>query len=496
MLNELLNGYCPDNRTWDEMYASGNIRAQYQGVVNFLEHLSIAELGKKEELARRLFMTQGITFTVYNSGEGIEKIFPFDIIPRIITGTEWAYIEKGIAQRLKALNLFLKDVYNEQFIIKDGIVPLSIIYSCPHFLREMVRFPIPHDIYVHIAGIDLIRDNDGTFYVLEDNLRTPSGVSYMLENREITKRIFPDLLPHINVRSVVEYPNILHKNLVSLAPRQNSQPTVVVLTPGIYNSAYFEHTTLARMMGVELVEGRDLVVDNHRVFMKTTTGLQQVDVIYRRVDDDYLDPLVFNGSSTLGVSGIMSAYRKGNVAIVNAVGNGVADDKAIYAYVPAMIRYYLNEEPILKNVPTHQLGNAEEREYVFSNMNRMVIKKTNESGGYGMLMGHTATDEEISKFQAAIIKDPRQFIAQPIISLSSSPCYMNGKLQPRRVDLRPYALCGPGGIQIVPGGLTRVALREGSLVVNSSQGGGSKDTWVLTGSPAGEAGPGPMTNGA
>ncbi|NII29633.1 circularly permuted type 2 ATP-grasp protein [Pseudoflavitalea sp. X16] len=480
LTNELLNGYCPDKNTWDEMYDTGAVRHQYSGVVDFLQHLSVEELGKKEEQAKRLFMTQGITFTVYNSGEGIEKIFPFDIIPRIITATEWNYIEKGIQQRLKALNLFLKDVYHEQFIIKDGLVPLSIIYSCPHFLREMVRFPVPYDIYVHIAGIDLIRDNDGTFYVLEDNLRTPSGVSYMLENREITKRIFPDLLPLMNVRSVMEYPNILHKNLVSMAPRQNNNPTVVLLSPGIYNSAYFEHTTLARMMGIELVEGRDLVVDNHRVYMKTTGGLQQVDVIYRRVDDDFLDPLVFNASSALGVSGIMSAYRKGNVAIVNAVGNGVADDKAIYSYVPAMIRYYLNEEPILKNVPTYQLGNVEEREYVFKNMNTMVIKKTNESGGYGMLMGHTASDKEISDYQAAILKDPRQFIAQPTISLSSAPCYMNGKLQPRRVDLRPYALCGPNGIRIVPGGLTRVALREGSLVVNSSQGGGSKDTWVLT----------------
>ena len=281
----------------------------------------------------------------------------------------------------------------------------------------------------------------------------------------------------------MEYPNILHRNLVSLSPRHNVSPTIVLLTPGIYNSAYFEHTTLARLMGVELVEGRDLVVDNHKVYMKTTGGLQQVDVIYRRVDDEFLDPLVFNPGSMLGVSGIMSAYRKGNVAIVNAIGNGVADDKAIYTYVPAMIRYYLNEEPILKNVPTYQLGNPEERDYVFSNMHNMVIKKTNESGGYGMLMGHTATDEERGIYKNEIVKDPRNYIAQPIISLSSAPCYMQGRLQPRRIDLRPYALCGPAGIEIVPGGLTRVALREGSLVVNSSQGGGSKDTWVLAGSP-------------
>ena len=477
--SELLSAYYVDALTWDEMYKDAAVRDQYKGVVDFMQQLNIEELNKKEEMARSLFMSQGITFTVYSSGEGIEKIFPFDIIPRIITAAEWNYIEKGIKQRLQALNLFLKDVYNDQFILKDGIVPIEMIYSCPHYLREMQGFPVPYHIYVHIAGIDLIRNNDGTFYILEDNLRTPSGVSYMLENREITKRIFPDLLPRNNVRTVTEYPNILHKNLVSLSPRQIAHPTIVVLTPGVYNSAYFEHTTLARLMGVELVEGRDLVVSNHRVYMKTTAGLQQVDVIYRRVDDEFLDPLVFNPASMLGVAGIMSAYRKGNVAIVNAVGNGVADDKAIYAYVPAMIRYYLNEEPILKNVPTYQIGNEEEREYVFTNMNKMVIKKTNESGGYGMLMGHTASEEEILRYKAEMLRDPRQYIAQPIISLSSSPCYMNGKLQPRRIDLRPYALCGPEGIQIVPGGLTRVALKEGSLVVNSSQGGGSKDTWVL-----------------
>ncbi len=477
----LLNNYLVDTNTWDEMYSNNTIRDQYKGVVEYLQQLTTDELAKKEDQAKRLFMSQGVTFTVYSSGEGIEKIFPFDIIPRIITSAEWSYIEAGIKQRLRALNLFLKDVYHQQFIIKDGIVPADMVYSCPHYLREMHQFPVPHDIYVHIAGIDLIRNNDGTFYILEDNLRTPSGVSYMLENREIIKRIFPDMLPRNNVRTVMEYPTILHKNLVSLSPRQTAHPTIVVLTPGIYNSAYFEHTTLARLMGVELVEGRDLLVDNHRVYMKTTTGLQQVDVIYRRVDDDFLDPLVFNPSSALGVAGIMSAYRKGNVAIVNAVGNGVADDKAIYAYVPDMIKYYLNQEPILKNVPTYQLGNTEHRDHVFKNITQMVIKKTNESGGYGMLMGHAAEEEEVVKYKEEVMKDPRQFIAQPIISLSSAPCYMNGKLQPRRVDLRPYALCGPSGIEIVPGGLTRVALREGSLVVNSSQGGGSKDTWVLAG---------------
>jgi uncharacterized circularly permuted ATP-grasp superfamily protein len=472
--------YSPISGVWDEMYGENSqVREHYSKVIDYISRESADDLNKKEELAKRLFMSQGITFTVYNSGEGIEKIFPFDIIPRIITASEWAFVEKGIKQRLTALNHFLKDVYNSQFIIKDGIVPIEMIYSCPHFIREMYQLKVPYDIYIHISGIDLIRDHDGTFYVLEDNLRTPSGVSYMLENREITKRLFPDLLPQCGVRSVTEYPTILFKNLLALSPRQIHNPTIVLLSPGIYNSAYFEHTTLARLMGVELVEGRDLVVNNHKVYMKTTIGLKQVDVIYRRVDDDYLDPLVFNPSSMLGVAGIMGAYRKGNVAIVNAIGNGVADDKAVYTYVPDMIRYYLNEEPILKNVPTMQLGNRDEREHVFENINKMVIKKTNGSGGYGMLMGHAATELEIEEYKLEVLKDPRNFIAQPTISLSAAPCYMQGTLQPRRIDLRPYALYGPDGIEIVPGGLTRVALKEGSLVVNSSQGGGSKDTWVL-----------------
>ena len=478
-MNSLFDRYALTPHTWDEMYGPDGIRAAYQRVHAFLQEIPPAELARKEELAKRLFMSQGITFTVYSSGEGIEKIFPFDIIPRIITASEWALIERGIKQRLKALNIFLKDIYHDQFILKDGIVPMSLIYSCPHYLREIQGLPVPHDIYVHIAGIDLIRDADGSFFILEDNLRTPSGVSYMIENREITKRIFPDLIPENNVRPVTQYPNILHKNLVSLSPRQTANPTVVLLTPGMYNSAYFEHTTLARLMGVELVEGRDLVVDNHRVFMKTTGGLQQVDVIYRRVDDEFLDPLVFNPESMLGVSGILSAYRKGNVAIVNAPGNGVADDKAVYVYVPDMIRYYLNEEPILKNVPTYQLAKPDEYDYVLKNLNKMVVKKTNESGGYGMLMGHSASEEELMAYAKEIQKEPRLFIAQPVVSLSAAPCYLNDSVQPRRVDLRPFALCGPDGVEIVPGGLTRVALREGSLVVNSSQGGGSKDTWVL-----------------
>lgn len=477
---DFLQHYIPESGTWDEMFNSeSTIRQPYQKIIEYLSRESADDLNKKEELARKLFMSQGITFTVYNSGEGIEKIFPFDIIPRIITSQDWDFIEKGIKQRLKALNIFLKDIYSNMFIVKDGVIPIEMIYSCPYFLREMYNVKVPHDIYVHIAGIDLIRDSNGTFFVLEDNLRTPSGVSYMLENREITKRLFPDLLPKCKVRSVTEYPEILYKNLLAISPRQISNPTIVLLSPGVYNSAYFEHTTLARLMGVELVEGRDLLVENQRVYMKTTNGRQQVDVIYRRVDDEFLDPLTFNPDSILGVAGIMSAYRKGNVAIVNAIGNGVADDKAIYSYVPDMIKYYLNEEPLLSNVPTYQLANQEHKEYVFSNISKMVIKKTNGSGGYGMLMGHLATEEEIEAYKAHIDNDPRQYIAQPTINLSAAPCFLNKQLFPRRIDLRPFALCGPDGIEIVPGGLTRVALKEGSLIVNSSQGGGSKDTWVL-----------------
>jgi uncharacterized circularly permuted ATP-grasp superfamily protein len=462
------------------MCANREIRAHYKLFLESLEKASMVDLALKDDLAKKLFMSQGITFTVYSDGEGIEKIFPFDIIPRIITAVEWNHIEAGIKQRLRALNLFLKDIYHEQAIVKDKVIPAAMIQSCPYFLKEMVGVDVPFDIYTHISGIDLIRDSDGSFYVLEDNLRTPSGVSYMLENRNMTYRIFPGLLPKNNVRSVKDYPDLLLKNLLSLSNRQVSNPTVVLLTPGIFNSAYFEHTTLARLMGVELVEGRDLVVHDFKVYMKTTAGLKQVDVIYRRVDDEFLDPLVFNPNSMLGVSGLYYAYRKGNVAIINAPGNGVADDKAVYTFVPAMIKYYLNEEPILKTVPTYYMDDAEHFDHVFSQIRKMVIKKTNGSGGYGMLMGHVSTDQEIADYKLEVQKDPRQFIAQPMIQLSSVPCFIDGKIQPRHVDLRPFALYGPSGIEIVPGGLTRVALKEGSLVVNSSQGGGSKDTWVLT----------------
>jgi uncharacterized circularly permuted ATP-grasp superfamily protein len=475
----LFENYKTPPGLWDEMSTGQNIRQQYQKLYEAICPSDTDTLFQKEQLANELFMNQGITFTVYSDNAGIERIFPFDILPRIITNAEWMHIEKGIQQRLKALNLFLKDIYTNQQIIKDAVVPASLIASCPMFTREVFGITVPHDLYVIISGIDLIRGEDGTFYILEDNLRTPSGVSYMLENREVTKRLFPELLAQSQVKMVNNYPLELHNILLSLSPRPISNPTVVLLTPGIYNAAYYEHTFLARQMGIPLVEGRDLLVDNHKVYMKTTSGLKQVDVIYRRIDDEYLDPLVFNPNSALGVPGIMSAYRKGTVALVNAVGNGVADDKAVYAYVPDMIKYYLNEAPILPNVPTYQLSDAEQRQHVIKNMQQMVVKRTNQSGGYGMIMGNKATDEEIATGIKDIEANPRDFIAQPIIKLSTVPCFIDGKLTPRHVDLRPYALCGPSGIKIVPGGLTRVALREGSLVVNSSQGGGSKDTWVI-----------------
>ncbi|MCA0398737.1 MAG: circularly permuted type 2 ATP-grasp protein [Bacteroidetes bacterium] len=465
--------------SWDEMCMEEGIRSQYEQVLRTLNSLSAGILANKDKQASELFLQQGITFTVYSNDEGIERIFPFDLIPRIITGAEWAHIEAGIVQRLKALNLFLKDIYSDQQILKDGIVPAELIASCPQYTREVFGIKVPYDIFVHISGIDLIRGADGTFYVLEDNLRTPSGVSYMLENREVTKRLFPDMLSNSSVRMVNNYPLELYNILVSLAPRQIAHPTVVLMTPGVFNAAYYEHTFLARTMGIPLVEGRDLMVDNHKVYMKTTMGLQQVDVIYRRIDDDFMDPLVFRPDSALGVPGILGAYRKGNVALVNAFGNGVADDKAVYAYVPAMIKYYLNEEQILPNVPTFQMADTDARDHVFKNIHSMVIKRTNQSGGYGMLMGNSATDQDLADFVKAVEADPRNFIAQPIINLSTVPCFLNNRFEPRHVDLRPFALCGPGGIKIVPGGLTRVALREGSLVVNSSQGGGSKDTWVI-----------------
>ena len=388
-----LSGYPAINDIYDEMMSGNVVRNHYRDFVNGFSKFDVSEMDQKNDLAKKLFMTQGITFTVYNDGEGIEKIFPFDVVPRIIQSSEWEFIQKGIKQRLKALNIFLKDVYHQQFIIKDEVLPSSLVYTCPNYLREMINVDVPFDIYTHISGIDLIRDYDGSYYVLEDNLRTPSGVSYMLENRKMSYRLFPNILPNIKVKQVNIYPDLLIKNLLSFGRQISAKPNVVLLTPGIFNSAYFEHTTLARLMGIELVEGRDLVVQNHQVYMKTTKGLKKVDVIYRRVDDEFIDPLVFRQDSVLGVPGLYHAYRKGNVIIVNAMGNGVADDKAIYSYVPDMIRYYLGEEPILKSVPTYRMENMDERKYAIENMHKMVVKKTNESGGYGMLIGDKATDE-------------------------------------------------------------------------------------------------------
>lgn len=477
-VGDLIRGYHPKD-VMDEMAAPEGMRESYTNLVSHLQNMTIEELVQKDQHAAELFMNQGITFTVYSDNTGIERIFPFDIIPRIIAGKEWDTVERGIKQRLKALNMFLKDIYHEQEIIKSGIMPSHLIATCPHYTRQVYGIKVPYDIYVHIAGIDLIRGEDGKFYVLEDNLRTPSGVSYMLENRDVTKRIFADVMAKSQVRMINNYPLLLHNILMSLSPRSISDPVVVLLTPGIYNSAYYEHTFLARQMGIRLVEGRDLVVNNQKLFMKTTKGLEQVDVVYRRIDDEYLDPLTFNPDSILGVPGLTSAYRKGSVAIVNAMGNGVADDKAIYAYVPEMIKFYLHEEPILANVPTYQMSDADARAYVFDHIHQMVLKRTNQSGGYGMLMGEKATAEEIEDYIREVLENPRDFIAQPIINLSTVPCFINGRFYPRHVDLRPYALCGPNGIQVVPGGLTRVALKEGSKVVNSSQGGGSKDTWVI-----------------
>ena len=380
-------------------------------------------------------------------------------------------------QRIKALNLFLKDIYNEQFILKDKVFPSSLLISNNNFRREMISLKVPKDIYTHISGVDLIRNNDGKFYVLEDNLRTPSGVSYMLENRELTRRLYPNFFPKSKVYPVSNYPELLYNQLKTLSNK--SRPEIVLLTPGQYNSAYYEHTTLARLMGVELVEGRDLIIEDHYVYMKTASGLRKIDVIYRRIDDDYLDPLNFNSDSVLGLAGIMDSYRQGNVAIVNAPGTGIADDKASYIYVPKMIKYYLNEEPILNNIKTYQLSDTDQKQYVINNIEEMVVKRTDGSGGYDMLMGNSASSREIEKYILKIEENPGNFISQPILSLSTVPCLFNNNIEPRCVDLRPFAVYGSSGIKVCPGGLSRVALKKGSLVVNSSQGGGSKDTWII-----------------
>ncbi len=475
-----LNNYRPNKKMYDEMVDDTNkLRQVYTKFGKYLKDTSLSELTKLEDFSKQFFMDQGVTFTVYNDQKGVERIFPFDIIPRILSNNEWLKIESGIKQRIKALNLFIKDIYNEQYILKDNVIPTSLILSHENYLLQMNKLKVPHDIYTHISGIDLIRDIDGEFYVLEDNLRTPSGVSYMLQNREISRRLFPSLFPKFNIAPVSDYPAMLYNQLKTLSNRRN--PVIVLLTPGLYNSAYYEHTALARLMGVELVQGNDLVVEDNYVYMKTTSGLMRVDIIYRRIDDDYLDPLNFKSNSILGVAGIIDVYREGNIVIVNAPGSGIADDKATYIYVPEMISYYLNEKPILKNIKTYQLKDKKDREYVLDNIKNLVIKRTDGSGGYGMLIGQDANQKEIDDYILKIKKEPNKYIAQPTISLSSTPCLVDSHLSPRCVDLRPFAVYGANGIEVSPGGLTRVALKKGSLVVNSSQGGGSKDTWVLKG---------------
>ncbi len=423
--------------------------------------------------------TEGVTFTVYaGSDEGIERVWPFDLLPRIITATEWAPLEAGLKQRVRALNLFLADVYGPQQIFKDGVLPAGLVLSGKDFRPELRGITPPRGIYTHIAGIDFVRDENGRYLVLEDNLRTPSGVSYMIENRIVERRILPEFFDRYRVRRVEHYPALLLQALRHLSPRGQGCAEVVLLTPGVYNSAYFEHTFLAKEMGIELVEGSDLVAANDMVFMKTTRGLRRVDVIYRRIDDDFLDPLCFRSDSILGVAGLINAWRAGNVAIANAPGSGIADDKAVYPFVPDIIRYYLGERPILENVPTYQMSRADERAYVLDNLERMVVKAVSESGGYGMLMGPTSTPALRAEFTTRVRENPRNYIAQPVVPLSRHVCYLDGELESRHVDLRPFVIYGED-IQVVPGGLTRVALTKGSLIVNSSQGGGSKDTWVL-----------------
>ncbi|MCP5542107.1 MAG: circularly permuted type 2 ATP-grasp protein [Akkermansiaceae bacterium] len=466
---------------FDEMFVGEDesVFPHYQGLRERLGRLDDAEISEKQRRVDTSFLEQGVTFTVYGDDRGTERIFPFDLIPRIIPDTEWRTIEQGLTQRIIALNLFLHDIYHDERIIKEGIVPEEVVKSAAHYRPEMRGVDVPKDIYIHICGTDLIRDAEGRYLVLEDNGRCPSGVSYLLENREAMKRAFPRLYRDYGVRPVDHYPELLLKTLRHLSPRPGQAPVCVLLTPGVYNSAYFEHTFLARKMGIEIVEGRDLIVLDGFVYMRTTRGLVQVDVIYRRLDDDFLDPVVFRDDSMLGVPGIMDAYLKGNVALANAVGTGVADDKVTYAYVPEMIRFYLDQDPILENVPTYLAWRDEDRQYMLENFPKLVVKAANESGGYGMLMGPTSTAAEREDFAAKIRQTPRNFIAQPVVSLSRHPTICgDNRIEGRHVDLRPFILYGED-IEIIPGGLTRVALRKGSLVVNSSQGGGSKDTWVL-----------------
>jgi len=470
------------DHAYDEMFeAPGEPRAHYQALHRTLLELPPDELRKSQQAANLSFLHQGITFTVYGNKEGTERIFPNDLLPRIIPGAEWRKIEQGLTQRITALNLFLKDIYNEGRILADGKVPRELLYSCKHFRREMRGLDVPRDIYVSICGTDLVRLPDGSFAVLEDNLRVPSGVSYMLANRKVLKRVFPTLFRDYGVWPIDHYAQALLTTLRSLAPANcaaRNEPCTVLLTPGVFNSAYFEHTFLAQQMGIELVEGRDLLVHDNVVYMRTTAGLRRVDVVYRRVDDDFLDPLCFRPDSNLGVPGLFNAYRAGNVTLANAIGTGVADDKAMYAYVPAMIHYYLDQDPILPNVQTYLLSDKRQRDYVLEHLEELVVKAVGESGGYGMLIGPHSTAEQREKFREQILAQPRDYIAQPTLTLSRAACFLDGAVESRHIDLRPYILYN-GSVTLVPGGLTRVALRRGSLVVNSSQGGGSKDTWVL-----------------
>jgi len=479
MTGELLEGYDPEGFFDELMAPDGTVRAHYRRLAERLGTFTPEELARRERLRDAAFRTAGITFTVYGEGEGLERTFPMDLIPRVIPADEWAAIEAGLVQRVTALNLFLDDLYvGERAAVRDGVVPEWLIQSSDGFTREAFGIPVPRGARCLVAGIDLVRDGQGTYRVLEDNLRNPSGISYVLENRVAMTRVLPSVFGAERVRSVDHYGASLLAALRHVAPAAAGDPEVVVLTPGVFNSAYFEHAFLARQMGVELVEGPDLVVDEHVVFMRTTRGLQRVDVIYRRIDDDFLDPVCLREDSVLGVPGLLAAARAGNVTIANAVGNGVADDKAVYAYVPALIRYYLNQEPLLPNVDTYLLWDREQREDVLDRLHELVVKPVAASGGYGMLIGPSAGELELEEFRRRIEADPRAYIAQEVVQLSRHPTLVGDHLEGRHIDLRPFVLSGER-TEVIPGGLTRVALRKGSLVVNSSQGGGSKDTWVL-----------------
>ena len=463
---------------YDEMFAApGRPRPEYRRLEQKLSGLTRAELSRRHADAERSFHNHGVTFTVYQDDRGIEKIFPFDLLPRVISSRQWQRIERGLEQRVRALNHFLEDVYHRRQILKDRAIPAELVVSSRGFRPELAGFPFPKGLHSHIAGIDLIRDGRGDFMVLEDNLRTPSGVSYMLANRQVLKQTWPELFGGHHVRPVETYSHQLLQNLRWLAP-EVEEPSVAILTPGIYNSAYFEHVYLAKQMGVELVEGSDLQVDGDRVYARTTRGLKPVHVIYRRVDDDYLDPLFGRSDSVLGAAGLINAYRAGGVVLANAPGNGVADDKAVYALVPKIIRYYLGEDPILPNVPTYLGADASDRAYMLEHLDELVVKVVGESGGYGMMIGPVASRAERERFRRRIQASPREFIAQPVISLSVQPAFDGRGLGPRHQDLRPFVLSGES-VTVTPGGLTRVALRRGSLIVNSSQGGGSRDTWVV-----------------